>query len=42
MPVKLGAGGVEEIVQINLTEPEKAALLKSAGAVKELVDVIKV
>ena len=42
MPVKLGAGGVEEIVQINLTETEKAALLKSAGAVKELVDVIKV
>jgi malate dehydrogenase len=42
VPVKLGAGGVEEIIQINLTETEKAALLKSAGAVKELVDVIKV
>ena len=42
VPVKLGAGGVEEIIQINLTESEKAALLKSAGAVKELVDVIKV
>jgi malate dehydrogenase len=42
VPVKLGAGGVEEIVQINLTETEKAALLKSAGAVKELVDIIKV
>jgi len=42
VPVKLGAGGVEDIIQINLTETEKAALLKSAGAVKELVDVIKV
>jgi len=42
VPVKLGAAGVEEIIQINLTEPEQAALQKSAGAVKELVDVIKV
>jgi malate dehydrogenase len=42
VPVKLGAGGVEEIIQITLTEPERAALHKSAGAVKELVDVIKV
>jgi len=42
VPVKLGAGGVEEIIQINLTESENAALQKSAGAVKELVDVIKV
>jgi malate dehydrogenase len=42
VPVKLGAAGVEEIVQITLTEAERAALHKSAGAVKELVDVIKV
>ena len=42
VPVKLGAGGVEEIIQVELTESEKAALHKSAGAVKELVDVIKV
>ncbi len=42
VPVKLGASGVEQIIQINLTESEKAALHKSAGAVKELVDVIKV
>jgi malate dehydrogenase len=42
VPVKLGAGGLEEIVQITLTESERAALHKSAGAVKELVDVIKV
>ena len=40
VPVKLGAGGVEEIIQIKLTEPERAALHKSANAVKELVTVI--
>jgi len=40
VPVKLGARGVEEIVQIKLTAEEDAALKKSAGAVKELVDVI--
>jgi len=42
VPVKLGAAGVEQIIQINLTESERAALHKSAGAVKELVDIIKV
>jgi malate dehydrogenase len=40
VPVKLGTRGVEEIVQITLTPDEDAALKKSAGAVKELVDVI--
>ena len=42
VPVKLGAKGMEQIVQITLTPEEEAALKKSAGAVKELVDVIKV
>jgi malate dehydrogenase len=42
VPVKLGARGVEQIVEITLTAEERAALHKSAGAVKELVDVIKV
>jgi malate dehydrogenase len=42
VPVKLGARGVEEIIQIKLTAEEKAALDKSAGAVRELVGVIKV
>ena len=42
VPVKLGAHGVEEIIEVPLTADEKAALQKSAGAVKELVDVIKV
>ena len=38
VPVKLGARGVEQIVQIKLTPEEDAALKKSAGAVKELTD----
>jgi malate dehydrogenase len=42
VPVKLGARGLEEILQIRLTPEEDAALKKSAGAVKELVEVIKV
>jgi malate dehydrogenase len=42
VPVKIGARGAEEIIQIKLTAEESAALGKSAGAVKELVDVIKV
>jgi malate dehydrogenase len=42
VPVKLGARGLEQIVEITLTAEEDAALKKSAAAVKELVDVIKV
>jgi malate dehydrogenase len=42
VPVKLGAAGVEQIIEIKLTADEDAALKKSANAVKELVDVIKV
>jgi malate dehydrogenase len=40
VPVKLGARGAEEIIQIKLTAEEDAALKKSAASVKELVDVI--
>lgn len=42
VPVKLGARGVEQIIQINLTLEERAALQKSAAAVKELVNIIGV
>src|SRR6201987_4106879 len=42
VPVKLGARGVEQIIQITLTAEEQAALQKSAAAVKELTDVIHV
>jgi len=40
VPVKVGAKGVEQIIEIKLTAEEDAALKKSAAAVKELVDVI--
>ncbi|MEP7353956.1 MAG: malate dehydrogenase, partial [Acidobacteriota bacterium] len=41
VPVKLGANGVEQIYQIQLTDEEKAKLAKSAASVQELVDVLK-
>lgn len=40
VPVKLGRNGVEQIIEISLTNEERAALHKSAGAVQELVDVL--
>jgi malate dehydrogenase len=42
VPVKLGAAGIEQIIQIKLTAEEQTALNKSADAVKELVAVIGV
>jgi malate dehydrogenase len=42
VPVKLGSGGVEQIIEISLTNEERAELHKSAGAVKELTDIIGV
>ncbi len=42
VPVKLGSKGIEQIIEIKLTAEEKAALDKSAAAVKELVAVINV
>ncbi len=42
VPVKLGKNGVEQIIEINLTNDERAALQKSAGAVQELVDILGV
>lgn len=41
VPVKLGSTGIVEILQLKLTEDEKAALLKSAASVKELCGVLK-
>lgn len=40
VPVKLGAQGIEQIVEIELSESERALLKKSADAVKELVEVM--
>jgi len=41
VPVKLGAGGIEKIYEIKLTDEEQAMLKKSADSVQELVDVLK-
>jgi malate dehydrogenase len=40
VPVKLGAGGLEEVVQLELTEDEQKALRESADAVREVVGVL--
>lgn len=40
VPVKLGANGVEQIIELKLTESESAALKMSSGAVKELVEAM--
>ena len=40
VPAKLGAKGVEEVIQLDLTESEQAALQKSADSVKELIGVM--
>ena len=40
VPVKLGAKGIEQIIEIKLTPDEKAALDKSSASVRELVTVL--
>jgi malate dehydrogenase len=42
VPVKLGAGGVEKVIEVELTPEERAGLQKSVDAVKELVGLLKV
>jgi malate dehydrogenase len=41
VPVKLGRKGMEQVIEIKLTDDEAAALKKSADAVKELFDKLK-
>jgi malate dehydrogenase len=41
VPVVIGAGGVERIVEIALNETEKAAFDKSCGTVRELIEAAK-
>src|SRR2546425_5412063 len=41
VPVKLGRGGVDQVIEIKLTPEEQAAFDKSVGAVRELVDKLK-
>jgi malate dehydrogenase len=40
VPVKLGAGGIEEIVELDLTDQEQTALRASADAVRDVVAVL--
>jgi malate dehydrogenase len=40
VPVKLGAGGIEEIFELDLTDEERAGLNESAAAVREVVSVL--
>jgi malate dehydrogenase len=40
VPVKLGAGGVEQVIEIKLSAEEDRALKRSAAAVRELVDAM--
>ena len=41
VPVIVGAGGIEKIVDISLSADEKAALEKSATSVRKVVEVVK-
>jgi len=41
VPVVIGAGGIEKIVDISLSADEKAALEKSASSVRKVVEVVK-
>src|SRR5579862_1562351 len=40
VPVKLGASGVEQIIELDLTDDERQALAGSADAVREVVGVL--
>jgi malate dehydrogenase len=40
VPVVLGAGGVEKIIEIDLTEKEKAAFAKSVASVRKTADEV--
>jgi malate dehydrogenase len=40
VPVKLGAGGIEEIVELELSDDERQALEQSADAVRDVVGVL--
>jgi malate dehydrogenase len=41
VPVKLGVGGVEEIIEIDLTKEEKEMIKKSEAAVRAVVELLK-
>lgn len=41
VPAKLGATGIEQIIEVTLTEEESTSLRRSAAAVEELIDIMK-
>ncbi|MEC7881010.1 MAG: malate dehydrogenase [Chloroflexota bacterium] len=41
VPVKLGSSGIEEIINLNLSDEEKAGLTSSSEAVEELIQIMK-
>jgi malate dehydrogenase len=41
VPVKLGANGIEEIIEIELSTAEKEAIKKSEAAVRNVIDLLK-
>jgi malate dehydrogenase len=41
VPIKIGAGGMKEVIEIKLTDSEQTALNKSADAVRELVEAME-
>ena len=41
VPVKLGSGGVEEVIEVELTDEERAAVQKSADGVKKSIAELK-
>ncbi|MBI2934130.1 MAG: malate dehydrogenase, partial [Chloroflexi bacterium] len=41
VPVKLGAQGVEKIIEVRLLDEEQEALKKSAAAVREIAAIMK-
>ena len=40
VPVKLGAGGIEDIIELDLSDEERDALGQSAEAVRDVVGVL--
>jgi malate dehydrogenase len=41
VPVKLGRNGIEQIIELELTDEEKSALIDSARAVQQLLKTMK-
>ena len=41
VPVVIGGGGVEKILELSLSEEEKGMLAKSASSVQKVVDIVK-